>query len=199
LPHRCALRSPCLRRTAHPKKFSSFLPTKISVPSCQSSSPFLPLVTRRSNSPRTCWTGVVFGIHQARKIRRHDRGRPTRRFSALRFAARRACGARKKLSWILYPALTPSARERALGTHWANFATRLTALIIEKRSDPSTERFFQKECRSLPRFYKHLCINRSIIEENSLRLHGRRNILGILRRALIPACRDSRLLRMTNL
>jgi hypothetical protein len=31
---------------------------------------------------------------------------------------------------MLYPALTPSARERASGTHWANFATRLTALII---------------------------------------------------------------------
>ena len=40
-----------------------------------------------------------------------------------------ACGARKRF-FLSYPALTPQRAGRASGTHWANFATRLTALII---------------------------------------------------------------------
>jgi hypothetical protein len=55
-----------------------------------------------------------------------------------------ACGAREKTLLDPLPSAYPSARDARLGTHWAIFATRLTALILEKHSEPSTERFCQE-------------------------------------------------------
>src|SRR5216684_145860 len=48
---------------------------------------------------------------------------------ALRLAAREPA-AQGIILLSLYPALTPSARKRASGPCWANFATRLTALSV---------------------------------------------------------------------
>ena len=41
-----------------------------------------------------------------------------------------ACGSKELILLPFYPALTPSARKRALGPCWANLATRLTALSV---------------------------------------------------------------------
>jgi hypothetical protein len=61
---------------------------------------------------------------------------------------------------------------------------RLTPEILSNSLLVAERRSLLRRCA---RFYKHLRINRSIIEENSLKQYGRRDIPGILRRALTPA------------